>query len=80
LANGITTIDIRGATRGCAIAVAAGTADVAGSEISVTSPTNAVAVLHQEGQQVEDLGFQVDKLGAAAQFAALDVEPVVAKR
>ena len=37
-------------------------------------------MLHEEGQQVEDLGFQVDELGAAAQFAALDVEPVVAKR
>jgi hypothetical protein len=37
-------------------------------------------VLHEEGQQVEDLGFQVDELGAAAQFAALDVEPVIAKR
>ena len=41
---------------------------------------HAVAVLDEKGQQVEDLGFQVDKLGAATQFAALDVEPVVAKR
>ena len=39
-----------------------------------------VAVLHEEGQQVESLGLKVDKLGATAQFAARDVEPVVAKR
>jgi hypothetical protein len=38
-----------------------------------------VAVKHEEGQQIEDLGFEFDDLGAAAQFAARDVEPVVAK-
>ncbi len=39
-----------------------------------------VAVLHEEGQQVEGLGLKVDDIGAAAQFAALDVEPVIAER
>jgi hypothetical protein len=38
-----------------------------------------VAVKHEEGQQIEDLGFEFDDLGTAAQFAARDVEPVVAK-
>ncbi len=39
-----------------------------------------VPVLHQIGQQIEDLGFDVNQFAAATQFAALDVEPVVAKR
>jgi hypothetical protein len=37
-------------------------------------------VLHEEGQQVKDLGFKIDKLDASPQLATLDVEPVVAKR
>ena len=41
---------------------------------------HAVAVLHEEGQQIEDLGFDIERARAAAQFAPLEVEPVVAKR
>jgi len=34
---------------------------------------------HKEGQQIEGFGLEVDDIGAAAQFAALDVEPVAAE-
>jgi hypothetical protein len=39
-----------------------------------------IAVQHKESQKIEGLGLKVDDIGAAAQFAARDVEPVVAKR
>ena len=35
---------------------------------------HAVAVLNEKGEQIERLGFKVDQLCAAPQFAALDVE------
>src|SRR5262245_24275550 len=40
---------------------------------------DAFPVLHEKDQQVEGLGFEVDHIAAAAQLAALDIEPVVAK-
>jgi hypothetical protein len=40
---------------------------------------HAVAVVHEKGQQIEGLGFDGDQLGAATQFPALDVEPVVGR-
>jgi hypothetical protein len=39
-----------------------------------------IAMLDKEGEQIESLGFQLNKLGAASQLAAFDVEPVLAKR
>ena len=41
---------------------------------------HAITMLHEEGEQIEGLGLEIDKLAAAAQFAAFDVEPVFAKR
>ena len=38
-----------------------------------------IAMLDQEGEQIESPGLQFDKLGVAAQLAAFDVEPVLAK-
>ena len=40
----------------------------------------AVSMLHEEGQQIEDFGLEIDVLGSPAQLAALDIQPVVAKR
>jgi len=37
-------------------------------------------VQHAESQQIERLGFELDDISASPQFAALDVEPVVAER
>jgi hypothetical protein len=37
------------------------------------------AVAHQIDEQVEDLRFERDRLGPAAQFASLDIEHVVTK-
>jgi hypothetical protein len=37
-------------------------------------------VQHEEGQQIESLGLEADDIGAAPQFAALGVEPVIVER
>ena len=37
-------------------------------------------MLDKEGEQIESLGFQFDKLGTATQLAAFDFEPVLAER
>ena len=39
-----------------------------------------VAVLHEKNEQIEGLWFEVDQFGAAPQFAADDVEPMITKR
>jgi hypothetical protein len=36
-------------------------------------------MLHEEGQQIEDLRLKVDRFFTPMQFAALDVKPMVAK-
>ncbi|MGA3004900.1 MAG: hypothetical protein ABSE20_24595, partial [Acetobacteraceae bacterium] len=41
---------------------------------------HVIAMLNKESEQIESPGFQFDKLGAAAQLAAFNVEPVLAKR
>jgi hypothetical protein len=41
---------------------------------------HAIAMLDKEGEQIESLGFQFDKLGTATQLAAFDFEPVLAER
>jgi len=41
---------------------------------------HAIAVLHQIDQQIEDLGFEGERLATAPQFAPLAVEHVIAGR
>ena len=41
---------------------------------------DAIAILDEKGEQIERFRFQVGKVGAAAQFAALDIEAVLTKR
>jgi hypothetical protein len=37
-------------------------------------------MLHKERERIEGLGLEVDDVGATPQFAAFDVEPVIAER
>jgi hypothetical protein len=39
-----------------------------------------VAVPHETGEQVKGFRIEAYNLGAAAQFAALDIKPIIAKR
>src|SRR5215469_4831486 len=41
---------------------------------------HSMPLMHEKRQQIEDLGFNCDQLTPATQFAALDVESMVAKR